>query len=173
MALLPRLGQGRPARGQALVEFSLIIVLALVVLMAVVDLGRAVYGISSLSNATRAGGRTAIVNQYLVDVRQRTANQAVALGVDPSAVACSPSPGTATNAPTPTTPSGICVEFRTADLTGPCPTVSLGCVAVVTAKWTYTPITPLIGRIVGPIGLVSTTRMPVESVCTTSGCPIP
>lgn len=169
--------QARPARshgtarGQALVEFSLIIVVALVLLMAVLDLGRAVYGLTTLSNATREGGRTAIVNQYLPDIRSRTSGTAFALGVDSSAVSCST--GTATSPSTPTGASGVCVDFRSPDMSTTCSAGSIGCMAVVTAKWTYTPLTPLIGQFVGPLPLVSTTKVPVESSCAISGCPIP
>ena len=167
-----RPGLARPdARGQAVVEFSLVIVVALVVLMAVLDVGRAVYGLGAVSNAARVGGRTAIVNQNGDDIRQKAASLSVGLGVDASPVACSA--GTSTNPPTPTGPSGTCVEYRTTDLSGTCATIDLGCVAVVTTKWTYTPLTPLIGTVVGPIALTSTTRVPVESVCSGVGCPVP
>lgn len=170
---LARLAWHGRSRGQTLVEFALVISIFLVMVMALFDFGRAVYGTSSLGNATRMGGRTAIVNQNAAAIRQRAADQAVALGLDSSAVSCSPSPGTATSAPTPTTASGVCVEYRTADMSATCATPKLGCIAVVTAKWTYTPITPIAGQLFGTIVLTSTTRVPVESLCSSGGCPIP
>ena len=161
----------RRSRGQTLVEFSLVIGIFLVLILALFDFGRAVYGTSSLGNAARMGARTAIVNQSVGAIRQRAADQAVALGLDPSAVACSV--GTPTSPPTPTGDSGVCVEFRTGDLSTTCSTPRLGCVAVVTTKWTYIPITPVAGQLFGKISLTSTSRMPIESPCTTGGCPIP
>jgi Flp pilus assembly protein TadG len=163
----------RRDRGQALVEFSLVIVVALMVLMGALDLGRAVYGLSTLSNATREGGRTAVVDQYVPNIQARTAGMAIALGVNSGTVTCSPSPGTATNPPTPTGPSGVCVDFRSPDLSTACASASIGCIAVVTGKWTFTPLTPIIGQFIGPIALTSTTRLPIESQCASSGCPVP
>jgi hypothetical protein len=43
---------------------------------------------------------------------------------------------------------------------GACP--ALGCIADVTVHFQYTPITPLISNIIGPIDLGATTQMVVE-----------
>ncbi len=165
-----RSARGR-SRGQTLVEFALVIGIFLVMILALFDFGRAVYGSSSLGNAARMGARTAIVNQNAGSIRSRAADQAVALGLDRSAVTCSP--GTPTSAPTPTGDSGVCVEFRTTDMGSICSTPQLGCVAVVTTKWTYIPITPVAGQLFGQIALTSTSRMPIEAICTSGGCPVP
>jgi Flp pilus assembly protein TadG len=50
------------SRGQALVEFSLILPIFLVMLMGVVDVGRAIWAQSSLAAAAREGARFAIVH---------------------------------------------------------------------------------------------------------------
>ena len=52
----------RRSSGQALVEFSLIIPIFLVMLMGVVDVGRAIWAQNSLAAAVREGGRFAIVH---------------------------------------------------------------------------------------------------------------
>src|SRR3954465_9954136 len=52
------------ARGQALVEFSLVIVPFLVILMACVDLGRAIYQMNGTSEAAREIARAASVHPY-------------------------------------------------------------------------------------------------------------
>ena len=50
-------------RGQALVEFALVLPVLLVILLGTVDAGRLIFAYNSVSNAAREGGRTAIVNQ--------------------------------------------------------------------------------------------------------------
>jgi hypothetical protein len=170
-SLWTRRSARRRSPGQTLVEFALVIGIFLVMILALFDFGRAVFGTSSLGNAARMGARTAIVNQNAGAIRSRAADQAVALGLDRSAVACTA--GTPTSAPTPTGDSGTCVEFRTTDLSGTCSSIELGCIAVVTTKWTYIPITPVAGQLFGQIALTSTSRMPIESICTSGGCPVP
>jgi Flp pilus assembly protein TadG len=159
----------RDQAGQTLVEFALVMPLVVLLLLAVFDMGRAVYGLSAVGNAARMGGRTAVVNQTATDIRQRAADQATALGIDPSAVTCD----SGTNVPT--TSSGTCVQFKTPDLTADCATLDVGCVAVVTTKWSFSPITPLLGQFIGTVAVTSTTRIPIESVCNTAypACPKP
>ncbi len=60
-ALLGRL-ERRRARGQALVEFSLTIVIFLVLLMAIVDLGRGIYQFNGVSEAAREIARVTSVH---------------------------------------------------------------------------------------------------------------
>jgi Flp pilus assembly protein TadG len=156
----------RGDRGQSLVEFSLIFPLAMLLFMALFDFGRAVYGLNAVGNAAREGTRTAIVNQNWSDIRQRASQQATGLGIDTSLVACSVS-----NEPAST--SGVCVRFNGADGTvGGCPDLSPGCVAEVTTKWTFSPVTPIIGGLIGSKTFISTSKQPVENPCTGS-CPIP
>jgi Flp pilus assembly protein TadG len=52
----------RGSRGQALLEFSLIIPIFLVMLMGIVDVGRAIWAQNSLAAAAREGARFAIVH---------------------------------------------------------------------------------------------------------------
>lgn len=154
-------------RGQALVEFALILPVLIVMMMGVVDLGRGIYAYNAISNAAREGGRTAIVNQDLADIRSRAAAQATALGIPSSAP-------TSCTSGVPGGPSGVCVSFVMPDLTTDCSaTLAVGCQAVVTVKYTFTPITPVIGNLIGSVAMTSTTKQVIESVCTTSGCPIP
>ena len=68
-----------PSRGQALVEFALVIPVFLVILMGTIDLGRAVFAYNSVTNAAREEFRVAIVNQDVNLIRQRaTAQSAIA-----------------------------------------------------------------------------------------------
>ena len=154
-------------RGQTLVEFALVLPVLTLMLFGVVDLGRGIYGFNAISNAAREGGRTAIVNQDLADIRTRAAAQATALGI-PSTAPSSCVGGV------PTDPSGVCVGFYLPDLSTDCSaTLAPGCVAVVTVKYTFTALTPIIGNLIGPLPMTSTTKQVIESVCTVSGCPIP
>ena len=164
MSRAGRLGR-RPERGQALVEFAVIAPLLVLILLAFFDLGRGVFAFNEISNAAREGGRTAIVNQYTSDIVDRAVAQAISLGVSPSA--------TCTGG-VPNGPSGVCATFYYPDLTTDCSsTLAPGCVAIVRVKYTFTPITPIIGNLIGSIPITSTTKQLIESVCTVSGCPIP
>lgn len=61
MSRLARSCSGRP-RGQALVEFTLIAPVFFLLLLSIVEFGRAVYYIQILNNAAREGARYAIVH---------------------------------------------------------------------------------------------------------------
>lgn len=152
-------------RGQSLVEFSLILPLILLILFGVFDFGRAIYAYNTVSNAAREGGRTAIVNQTPQEIRDRASQQATALGIDSTSTSCPPSGS-----------SGVCVEFKNAALTAACAPANLGCVAVITVKYSMTPLTPIISAFIGTIPISARTQQTIESLCTTSGtviCPVP
>jgi len=154
-------------RGQSLTEFALILPVLLLVIFGVLDFGRAIYAYNAVSNAAREGGRTAIVNQTTTDIRNRAIQQATTLGIDSASTSCPPAGA-----------SGVCIEFKNAALTANCltSTGALGCVAVITVKYSMTPLTPIIGSILGPIPITAQTKQAIESVCTTGGsltCPIP
>lgn len=159
-------GRRDRARGQTLTEFALILPVLLLALMGVLDFGRAVFAYNAISNAAREGGRTAIVNQTPAEIRARAIAQATSLGIDPSSSSCPPA-GT----------SGVCIEYKDATLSGPCTGVSnLGCVAEITVKYSFNPITPIIGRVLGPFAMSSKTSQVIESSCVSGGgvsCPIP
>lgn len=128
--------------GQGLVEFALVLPLILLLIFAILDLGRAVYAYSTIANAARAGSRTAIVDQNDSLIKARAADQAVALGI---------------------APTDVIVAYQQADpLDGDCLPPELGCVAAVTVPYIYTAVTPIISTIVGDLSLSSTTRMPIE-----------
>ncbi len=121
------------SRGQSLVEFALIIPIFLLLLVSIFDLGRAVFAYNTLTNAAREGARMAIVNQDVPTIVARAKQQTAIVELnDPSVV----------------------VGFYqmkidgTADRTGTCSPVAVGCLAVVSFEATYRPITPLIGAII-------------------------
>ena len=159
--------------GQALIEFALVLPLILLILMGVVDFGRAIFAFNEVANAAREGGRTGIVNQTLTDIRARAAAQAIALGI-PTAIPAS-CPSTGGPATANSDPAGVCIAILKADLVTDCSSQvdKIGCVVVVSVKSTYTPLTPIIGNILGPIRLSSTTRQTIEATCAGAGCTLP
>ena len=155
-------------QAQALVEFALVLPVLLLILFVIFDFGRAIYFYNAISNAAREGGRTAIINQYPDAVRAKAAQQATAVGLpttDPGGCPAAGGPTTATN--------GVCFALRTGPtLGGACPAPpTLGCVAVVDVKTTFTALTPVIGNIIGPIPITAQTKQIIEFVCDTSSCP--
>jgi Flp pilus assembly protein TadG len=153
MNILQRGGRHAPKRrGQALVEFALVIPIFLLVLVAIFDLGRAVFAYNTLTNAAREGARMAIVNQYkpTIVARAKQATAIVELN-DPS----------------------VTVDFYqvnadgTPDTSHQCALVAVGCLAVVGFEATYQPITPFISNILFKNGVTLTARavLSVEYSC--------
>lgn len=135
----------RRSRGQSLVEFALILPVFILLLVGLFDVGRAVYGYNTVSNASREAARVAIVDQTLATIKAQAVQRSVSLGV---------------------TAADVDVAFRNQDLsnTAPCNSVPVatGCIAEVTVNYSYSPATPIIGNIIGTLNIASTARMPVE-----------
>lgn len=126
----------RRQEGQSLVEMALVLPILLLILMGIFDMGRAIFAFNAVSNAAREAARLAIVDQKtsgVVDEGKRSA-----IGLDPTTVA---------------------VTFTLPDCPGP---VLIGCTAQVKVDYPWQAITPIIGSVVGPIQLSSTTEMRVE-----------
>lgn len=141
------------SRGQALVEFALVIPLFLLLLLALFDLGRAVFAYNTLTNAAREGVRLAIVNQDEDTIVARAKSQTAIVELDTPAVE---------------------VDFwetaddGTADTSFPCGLpAAVGCLAVVSFEATYRPITPFISNIVFGNGVTfkATSVLTVEYSC--------
>jgi Flp pilus assembly protein TadG len=56
--------RGGRERGQGLVEFALVIPILLLIVIAILDFGRAIYAYSVVSNCAREGARYGVVWQY-------------------------------------------------------------------------------------------------------------
>lgn len=80
----------RRTRGQALVEFALILPLFILLTAGLLDGARAVYAYNTISNAARQGARTAIVDQNQGNVTAAAIQAGVGLGLDGSNVTLSP-----------------------------------------------------------------------------------
>jgi Flp pilus assembly protein TadG len=141
----------RRSRGQSLVEFALALPVVILLFLAIFDFGRAVFAYNTVSNAARDGARVAIVDQRstagISNAAQAAAAQATSLGLNPGDV------------------NQVRVQYLKPDLSGPCdPSWGewVGCVAEVRVQYAYNAATPLIGQIVGPITIGSTTELLVE-----------
>jgi Flp pilus assembly protein TadG len=113
----------------------------ILVLVAVFDIGRLVFAYNDITNAARSGVRVAIVDQTANKAQAAVISQATALGLKPA---------------------DVDVQYRSADLSDECDPLQLGCVAQITASFSWRPITPIIGSIIGPMTVTTETRMPVE-----------
>jgi hypothetical protein len=138
------------ARGQGLVEFALVSPLILVLLLALFDVGRVVFVYTTLTNASRAGARAAIVNQSNSVVcvgpdqpfKCVAAQKAVGVGIRPQDV------------PDVVVTGSFCAEMGTCDVT-------------VTLSTSIDLVTgPLLSLAVGKssFDLTTSTTMPIERV---------
>lgn len=90
--MIGRLFGRRSSRGQAMVEFALIVPLFVLITLGIFDAGRAVYAHHTASNAARAAARVAIVNQDPDAIRAAAKNHTPGLGLtdaDITLTACS------------------------------------------------------------------------------------
>jgi Flp pilus assembly protein TadG len=149
--------------GQALVEFALVIPIFLLLLVALFDLGRAVFAYNTLTNAAREGARIAIVNQDEASIVQHAKNASAIVELD---------------APNVDVDFWQVNDDGTPDTTTPCNLVANGCLAVVSSEATYTPITPIVGNILFKNGVTfrATSTLLVEYFCpnttvTAANCP--
>jgi Flp pilus assembly protein TadG len=145
----------RAAGGQALVEFALVIPLFLLLIVGGVDLARGVFAYNSVTNAAREGARLAVVNQDTTMIAQRAMSQ--------TAIAETAAPNV-TVVFRETTPNA---DFRTNAVCNP---LTVDCVAVVTYVTTYTPLTPILGRILfsGGVTLQAQAVQALEYICPNS-----
>lgn len=68
-------------RGQALVEFALVIPIFILLLVGLFDIGRAVWNYSTVANAAREAVRVAVVNQDQATIRAAAIEAGVSLGL--------------------------------------------------------------------------------------------
>jgi Flp pilus assembly protein TadG len=151
----PRRPAARRSRGQSLVEFALVLPIFLLLFMAIMDFGTAVFTYNSLTNAAREGARLAIVNQDTASVIQRAENQVSIAEI---------------NAPNVTIDFYHVATNGTPDTSSTCSPAAVGCLAVVTFESTYRPITPIIGRILFKNGVTLSAQsvLTVEYSCPNS-----
>jgi len=131
-----RLSMLRRPRGQSLVEFALILPILLVLLLGILDFGRAVAANNSVANAARTAVRVAIVDQNPDRVRE--AAEAEAFGLSP-----------------------IDVDFKP-NVNSDDPCVETVCRVSVRVTYEYVPATPIFSNLVGSITVSSVSELPIE-----------
>lgn len=131
------------SRGQALVEFALILPIFLLVLFGLFDLGRAVFAYNALQNSAREAVRVAIVDQNEDVILAEVQQHAIGLGL---------------------TDDNVEVSFLQPDtMTSPCNTpIAISCEVEILVDYSFQPATPIIGNIVGTIDMSAASRQPVE-----------
>ncbi|HEX5039095.1 MAG TPA: TadE family protein [Candidatus Limnocylindria bacterium] len=150
------------SRGQSLVEFALILPVFVLLIVGILDFGRAVFAFNTLNNAAREGARVAIVDQTLTHVQDMAASRTGFLDVPPS---------------------DVTVDFRDPDAVdtanscdgAPGQNAIVGCLAVVRVTYDYNAATPILSQLIGTIPLVGESMFRVESNCaepTAPSCPI-
>ena len=137
-------GERRKDDGQSLVEFAIGIVLFLLMLIGIVDLGRAVYQLSGVSQAAREIARTTSVHPGTT--LGNSPETAATFAVQSRLV-----PGLSVS-------SYACVDIGGADVTGTCKPGNWVRVTVVSR---FVPSLPLL-NLVGPIDLASSGSAEIE-----------
>ena len=134
----------RSRRGQTIVEFALILPIFVLLLVGIIDFGRAVYASSTVQNAARQAIRVGIVDQNASVIEQAAIDHAVALGL---------------------TGADVDVNFLDADFStgGTCAAEPVeGCIVEVEVRYEYNAATPILGGIVGTINMSGSSRQPIE-----------
>jgi Flp pilus assembly protein TadG len=125
-------------RGQSVVEFALVLPVLLIIVLGLFDFGRAIYASNAISNAARVATRLAIVDQDEVLIKQTAVDEAPGAGLEPP---------------------DIVVTYTCTDRIEVC-------FANVAVTVGYTPATPMIEALVGPITLSASSEMPIEHLST-------
>ena len=150
-------------RGQALVEFALVVPILLLLIFGIVDAGRLIYTYNTVANSARNAARVAIVNQSTTGTDTCNTTEATTY---PTGCAIESGIGLGLTA------ADVIVEYRDPTDTTDCktpvstpPVVLIGCVVVVEVTGEFQPITPIIGQLIGKVPVTSTSKFPVERVC--------
>jgi Flp pilus assembly protein TadG len=134
-----------PSRGQALVEFALVLPVLVLIVLALFDAGRGVLAYAELANASRVGARVAIVNQ---------SNDATCAGPEETFKCAAASIATSTGVAAGDVPNVV--------ITGSVCDFPSNCTATVTVDHTFELITPVISAIISDIDMSASTTMSLE-----------
>jgi hypothetical protein len=165
-----RRGHGRDAgrrrrsgAGQSLVEFALVFPIIVLLVMAFMEIGRAVFAYNTIANAARQGARVAAVNQ-LADVTECDETRPVEDPYEPhwSMRGCAIVAGKTIGLKT----ANITIAYSAPPgTTLDCdPTIHVGCIAAVTVSYPFTLTTPFVSSLIGPFTMSQTSEMPIERV---------
>ena len=148
-----------------MVEFALVLPILLLLMFGIIDAGRLIYTYNTVSNSARNAARVAIVNQSTAGTDTCDTLSATAWSTG-----CAIQSGVGLGI----TPADVVVSYRDPTDAVACsnpPTI--GCLAVVQVTGRFQPLTPVIGQLIGPIALSSTSKVPVERVCNNNPPPAP
>jgi TadE-like protein len=158
-----RRARGRGASGQSLVEFALVFPIIILLVMAFMEVGRAVFAFNTIANAARQGARVAAVNQ-LADVTECDESRPIEDPYEPhwSFRGCAMVAGKTIGIKT----SNITISYEAPpDTTLDCdPVLHVGCIAVVTVNYHYSLTTPFVSWLIAPFTMSQTSEMPIERV---------
>ena len=161
---------GRPAptrssraSGQSVVEFALVIPIVVLLIVAFVEIGRAVFAYNTIANAARQAARVAAVNQ-LTDTTDCDETRPVEDPYEPhwSIRGCAMTAAAALGI----TAANVSISYAPPpDTTLTCtPTLHVGCIASITVTYQYSVSTPFVNWIIQPFMMSQTSEMPVERV---------
>lgn len=160
-----RRGRAKGARsgGQSLVEFALVIPIIVLLVVAFVEIGRAVFAYNTIANAARQGARVAVVNQISA-VTDCDESRPIEDPYEPHwsirgcAIAAASTLGITT--------SNVTISYAAPPSTtlSCTPTLHVGCIASITVTYAYSVTTPFVSALIGPITMTQTSKMPLERV---------
>jgi Flp pilus assembly protein TadG len=134
-----------------LTEFALVLPIALLLIFGIVDFGRAIYMYNTLAESARQANRLAIVDPTPASVRAQAKASAPILNLQDADIdVCFK----ASNS----------LERDCANATDACAPARVGCLAIVSSRTAFQPLTPVISSIVNVIPLSSTSIGLVEHV---------
>jgi Flp pilus assembly protein TadG len=150
-------------RGQSLVEFAFVLPIIVFVIVAFVEIGRAVFAYNTIANAARQGARVAAVNQ-LPDVTDCDESRPIEDPYQPhwSIRGCAIAAGGALGVTT----ANVTVSYSSPPSTSlACaPTLHVGCIAAITVTYNYSVSTPFLNWVIHSFTMSQTSQMPIERV---------
>jgi Flp pilus assembly protein TadG len=150
-------------RGQSLVEFAFVLPIIILVIVAFVEIGRAVFAYNTIANAARQGARVAAVNQLSV-VTDCDESRPIEDPYEPhwSIRGCAMAAGGALGIST----ANVTVSYSSPPSTTlSCdPTLHVGCIAAITVTYNYSVATPFVNWFIHSFTMSQTSQMPIERV---------
>ncbi len=145
------------AKGQALVEFAIVLPVIVFIVLGILDVGRAVYSYNTLAESARQAARMAIVDQHTDAVQAVGIASGATLGLAAANVDVCFKKATSTQTGCSSSTDNCSLADRT-----------IGCLAIVRAHLSYQPMTPVLAVLMSSISLSSTSVAPIEYVCPTT-----
>ena len=160
---LVRRNRRRGQRGQSLVEFAFVLPIIVLVIVAFIEIGRAVFAWNTIANAARQGARVAAVNQLSV-VTDCDESRPIEDPYEPhwSIRGCAIAAAGALGI----TAANVNVSYAAPPSTtlACSPTLHVGCIAAITVTYNYSVSTPFLNWVIHSFTMSQTSEMPIERV---------